>query len=115
MAYWKLIEKIQIPHVTKAAWEDQLNVDKNEWKYVFNIPLVIRDAKIRTFQYKLIMNLIPCNQYLFRIKRHDTNICNYCPAVDNMTHYFYMNVLTQNNFGWVFKIGGTKCKMMTLL
>jgi hypothetical protein len=89
MAYWKLIEKIQIPHVTKAAWEDELKVDKNEWKHVFNIPLVIRDTKIRTFQYKLILNLIPCNQYLFRIKRHDTNICNYCPAEDNITHYFY--------------------------
>jgi hypothetical protein len=87
--YWKIIKKIQIPHVTKDKWETELGVDADSWSYYFQIPLIIRDTKIRSFQYKLIFNLIPCNLYLFKIGKSNTHNCNYCQNIDNIIHYFY--------------------------
>jgi hypothetical protein len=48
----------------------------------------VSNTKIRAFQYKLLYNLIPCNLYLKQIKRHDTDICNWCEKTDNTAHYF---------------------------
>jgi hypothetical protein len=88
IVYWKMINKIKIPHVTKEKWENELNIQEGCWKQIFNIPMLIRDTKIRAFQYKVIMNLIPCNLYLFRIGKQDTDTCNYCHKIDNITHFF---------------------------
>ena len=88
MIYWKMINEIKIPHVTKEKWEYELKIETWKWKNIFSIPMLIRDTKIRTFQYKLIMNLIPCNLYLNRIGKHDTHICNYCPEMDDTIHFF---------------------------
>jgi hypothetical protein len=88
--YWKIIEKIQIPHVTKDKWEKELGIDADCWPYYFQIPLIIRDTKIRSFQYKLIFNLIPCNLYLLKIGKSNTYNCNYCQEIDNISHYFYI-------------------------
>ena len=87
--YWKIVREIQIPHVTKDKWEKELSTESNSWPYYFQNALIIRDTKIRSFQYKILMNLIPCNLYLYKIGRLNNYNCNYCPNVDNMTHYFY--------------------------
>ena len=34
------------------------------------------------------MNLIPCNLCLYRINISNSLNCNYCPNIDNITHYF---------------------------
>jgi hypothetical protein len=89
IVYWELINKIKIPHITKEKWEYELGMEDNSWKNIFRIPVLIRDTKIRAFQYKLIMNLTPCNLYLYKIGKHNTDICNYCQKIDNVIHYFY--------------------------
>jgi hypothetical protein len=87
--YWKIIKKIQLPHITKEKWENELNLNAKDWAYYFQIIKIIRDTKIRSFQYKLIFNLVPCNLYLYKIGRSDTFTCNFCTKVDNNIHYFY--------------------------
>jgi hypothetical protein len=87
--YWELIKKIQIPHVTKEKWEQELSIDSRNWAFFFRITRLIKDTKIRTFQYKLIFNLIPCNLYLFRIGKNNSYRCSYCNNIDNITHYFF--------------------------
>jgi hypothetical protein len=87
--YWKIIKQIQIPHVTKDKWETELNIDSECWTYYFQNPILIRDTKIRSFQYKLIFNLIPCNLYLYRIGKANSFKCNFCQEIDNISHYFY--------------------------
>jgi hypothetical protein len=87
--YWKMIKKIQLPHITKEKWENELNLNSKDWKYYFQIIKIIRDTKIRSFQYKLIFNLVPCNLYLYKIGKSNTFTGNYCAKVDNTTHFFY--------------------------
>jgi hypothetical protein len=86
--YCTLIKKKQQkPIVTEKKWNNQKLSDDN-WKEIFKITGVLRDTKIKTFQYKVLFNLIPCNQYLHRIKRSDINTCNTCNKLDDLEHYF---------------------------
>jgi hypothetical protein len=94
--YWKLIKTIQIPHVTKIKWETELEIHEEQWTNIFYNSFKIRDTKIRAFQYKLIMNLVPCNLYLYRIGKTDTYKCNYCANIDHISHYFYECIHTRS-------------------
>ena len=87
--YWKIIKSIQLPHVTKTKWETELNIDEKEWVNIFYNSFKIRDTKIRAFQYKLILNLVPCNLYLYRIGKTNSYKCNFCVNIDHISHYFY--------------------------
>ena len=87
--YWKIIKNIQISHVTKIKWETELVIDEKQWPDIFYNSFKIRDTKIRAFQYKLIMNLVPCNLYLYRIGKLNSYKCNYCANIDHISHYFY--------------------------
>jgi hypothetical protein len=52
------------------------------------MPRVVSNTKIRAFQYKLLYNLIPCNAYLKKIKKSETDKCNWCQETDDTAHYF---------------------------
>jgi hypothetical protein len=84
---WReLVRGIEVQRTEITA--EELNLDESNWKTIFDLIPLIRDTKIRTFQYKIIMNLIPCNLYLFRIGRADNYNCMWCDVTDNITHYF---------------------------
>ncbi len=74
---------------------------------IFNMSFItIRDTKIQTFQYKIIHNIIPCNQWLYNIiKIKVKNKCTFCN--DNLP-YFFLNVIKSNNFGLTGSTGGKK-------
>ena len=87
--YWKLIKQIQISHVTKTKWESELNINPEKWEKIFYNSFKIRETKIRSFQYKLLMKLVPCNLYLYKIGRTNSDKCNSCNETDDLIHYFY--------------------------
>jgi hypothetical protein len=87
--YWELINKIKIAPVTRDKWMQLFELNEDNWKSIFEVAKIIRDTKIRTFQYKLLFNLIPCNLYLYKIGRSNSHKCHYCNMIDNITHYFY--------------------------
>jgi hypothetical protein len=89
LIYWKLVNEICVQPVTKDKWIKELKLDKDKWDSYFEIPKIIRDTKIRAFQYKVLFNLTPCNLYLFTIKRRVNFTCNFCNAIDNIIHYFF--------------------------
>jgi hypothetical protein len=85
--YWTFVkDKQKKPKITQCNWND-LTISQDQWKEIFLVPNNIRDTKIKTFQYKLLFNLIPCNLYLNRIQRHDTDKCDLCQLLDDPTHY----------------------------
>jgi hypothetical protein len=86
--YWTLINDIQIESIVINKLQNELNINEEKCKLVFTMPRVISNTKIRAFQYKLLYNLIPCNLYLKRIKRSDTDTCNWCQKLDDTMHYF---------------------------
>ena len=86
--YWILINDIQIESIVMNKLQSELNITEEKCKLVFTMPRVISNTKIRAFQYKLLYNLIPCNLYLKRINKNDTDKCNWCQELDDTMHFF---------------------------
>jgi hypothetical protein len=85
--YWILVKNKQAPpNITQSSW-NKLTLSKDQWREIFTIPKVIRNTKIKAFQYKTLFNLLPCNLYLNRIKRSDTDRCDMCGILDDIPHY----------------------------
>jgi hypothetical protein len=68
----------------------ELNIEEEKCKLVFTMPRVVSNTKVRAFQYKLLYNLIPTNSYLKKIKKSDTDKCNWCDKLDDIAHYFVL-------------------------
>ena len=94
--YWSLIAKIQVKPIICDQMEKTLNIENSQWKEIFLVSKQVQDTKIRTFQYKILFNLIPCNLYLKRITKSDTDKCHKCGKLDDIMHYFYECQEVQN-------------------
>jgi hypothetical protein len=87
--YWVFIKNKQEQAIIIAKLEQNYNIQHEQWKQIFTMSAVVKGTKFRTFQYKLLFNLIPCNLYLKRITRSDTDKCATCNKLDDLGHYFY--------------------------
>jgi hypothetical protein len=87
--YWILVKKIQKEPIFQEKLQQELKIEKEEWGIFFMIPKNIRQTKIQVFQYKLLFSLEPCNLYLHRIKRSETNKCKECQKLDDTAHYMF--------------------------
>jgi exonuclease III len=87
--YWVLVRNIQEEPIYKAKLQFELKIKEEEWPIIYKIPRTIQDTKIRAFQYKLLFSLLPCNLYLHRIKKSNTDKCNKCPKLDDTAHYLF--------------------------
>ena len=85
--YWIFIGKIYVKPIIIEKLTEIFDIPKEEWTDIFTIPRVIRNTKIKAFQYKVLFNLLPCNLYLSKIKRSDTNLCHICNELDDIFHY----------------------------
>jgi exonuclease III len=86
--YWILVRSIQEKPIIVVHLKNEFGIQGDDWEKVFTIPRVIRNSRIRAFQYKILYNLIPCNLYLKRISRSDTDKCSACQELDTIVHYF---------------------------
>jgi exonuclease III len=86
--YWLLVNKIKEKPIIIEKYKNELGIEENRWKQIFTIPRVLRDTKIRAFQYKLLYKLTPCNNYLKQIKKSDTDKCNWCNEIDDTVHFY---------------------------
>jgi hypothetical protein len=89
LLYWMLIKKKQTSPITKDKWKNEFGIEDSEWTQVFTMSNVIKDTKIKTLQYKVLFNLIPCKLYLFIIKKSDSFLCTECNVTDNIIHFMY--------------------------
>jgi hypothetical protein len=87
--YWIFVKNKQIKPIILYSLGTLFDISDDHWADVFNIQKCVRNTKIKTFQYKLLFNLIPCNSYLKRIKRSDTDKCQFCMKWDDNIHYMY--------------------------
>ena len=88
--YWILVNDIRIESIIMDKLQRELNIEEDKCKLVFTMPRVVSNTKIRAFQYKLLYNLIPTNLYLKKIKKNNTDKCNWCQKLDDTAHYFVL-------------------------
>jgi hypothetical protein len=90
--YWVLIKNCQHnPIVLDRILQDLKIEDKQSYKWGKNVMVskAVRDTRLKTFQYKILFNLIPCKVYLKIIKKSDTHNCDKCNEKEDIDHYFF--------------------------
>ena len=76
---------------SETKWKYLLNNSDIKWTlvYIQTFKSTI-DTRIRNFQYKYIMRIIPTNKYLFKMKISNTNLCDFCCMhVETIEHLFW--------------------------
>ncbi len=59
------------------------------WSNICKTPYIItRETNLQSFQYKIIHQLITCQNKLFDMKLVDNAKCKYCHESDNISHIF---------------------------
>jgi len=59
-------------------WEATLSSSFN-WKTIFGQTMKITiDTKLRSFQYKYLMNIVPNNEKLFKYGMIESSLCDFC-------------------------------------
>ncbi len=81
----KLLYNIQIESMRlnelkcSSKWETELEKRDIQWKTIFTIPYTCTiNTKLRAFQYKYLMRIIPNNAFLFKCKLKPSNLCEFC-------------------------------------
>jgi hypothetical protein len=89
--YWILVNNKQCKPIILEKWRTKLNteIDDKDWNIIFTIPKVVRDTKLRAFQYKVLFNLIICKSYLHKIGKASDNLCDKCHNVDDIIHFLH--------------------------
>jgi hypothetical protein len=86
--YCILVNKKQQKPIIIDKHKCKLGIEEDQWDTIFTISKVIRNIKIRAFQYKLLFTLTHTHFYLKHIKSSDTDRCNWCLEIDDTAHYF---------------------------
>ena len=89
IAYIKLIRQksIETPKY-KTKW----NVTNDEqWNIIHTQPFNLTiDTKLREFQYKYILNIVPNNSFLYKCHLTQSNLCDFCNMyIDSTIHMFW--------------------------
>ena len=77
------------------------------WKEVHTIPFKsLISTKIRAFQYKYLMRIIPNNQFLYKCNINSTSLCDFCTMyveTNKLTNIYFGNVTVLEHFGQTLK------------
>jgi hypothetical protein len=85
--YWELVTKKKTKPICVMKWCDRYHIEDEDWKGVFKKYASIIDTRMKAFQFKILNNIIPCNLYLKRIGRSDTDKCPTCNELEDLSHY----------------------------
>lgn len=93
------IESMKLPtlkHVSK--WENELGIQDIQWKNIFSLPYKCTiSTKLREFQYKYLMRIIPNNSFLFKCHIKPSNLCDFCHmSIDSNKHMFWECTVIQH-------------------
>jgi exonuclease III len=92
----KMLYDIEIkkkkPTVNKTfnKWEHELGNTTIEWDKILSIPyLCTIDTKLRAFQYKFLMKILPNNVYLYKCKLSCSQLCDFCAMAPETTKHMF--------------------------
>ena len=75
----------------EEKWAIIFNDIHLDWKNIYLTPIQATiDTKLRDFQYKFIMRIIPTNTFLFKCKISNSNLCDFCNRnIETIKHLFW--------------------------
>nr|CAB3263130.1 uncharacterized protein LOC104265431 [Phallusia mammillata] len=107
--YTKLQDSVaRVPVKSQEFWKNKLFINfEMPWRevYINNFNSTIEN-RLRSFQIKLNLNAIVCNQILHSFGKIDSDLCTFCKnATENVYHVFYSCHVTrlywENVCAWI--------------
>ena len=97
MAYQKLIQPLSKPSTSQLYFEKVLGFGKVEWEKVYMLPRIVTiESSLRSFQYKILNNILYLNERLFKFNIIDSPLCSLCGAYnESIKHLFCTCTVTQ--------------------
>ena len=111
--YWQLVVgKKQTPTCVTKWQQIYPDIRIEHWEDIFCQAFkVCRETKLQSFQYKIIHRLTNCNKKLFDMNIKDSPKCTYCPATDDIRHFFLecpkVKQFWMQFFNWWNRVGDT--------
>ena len=93
MAYQKLIQPLSKPPTSQLYFEKVLGFGKVEWGKVYVLPRIVTIASsLRSFQYKILNNILYLNERLFKFNIIDSPLCSPCGAYNESIKHLFAHV-----------------------
>ena len=90
LAYQKLTQPLSKPPTSQLYFEKVLGHGKVQWGKVYMLPrIVTKEPSLRSFQYKILNNILYLNERLFKFNIVDSPLCSLCGAYnESIKHLF---------------------------
>ena len=80
----------------KVYFENIFNNFNFDWNKIYILPrLVTLDSVLRSFQYKVLHNVLFFNQKLFLFQTVSSPLCSFCNREETILHTFYSCIFTK--------------------
>ena len=96
--WWKKIEP-GLP--LYSFWETSLKININRlmWTQIYkNCFKTIQDNELKWFQYRILHRILGTNDYLFRIRYKNNNLCSFCNKDRETIVHLFVDCCTVKNF-----------------
>ena len=81
-------------------FETKFNANNLEWKKIFILPrLTTYNTYLRSFQYKVLHNILFINKMLYLSGITKSSLCSYCNTYDETPIHFSVSAILQNICG----------------
>ena len=110
MAYQKLIEPLSKLPTSQLYSEKVLGFGKVEWENVYMLPRIVTiESSLRSFQYKILNNILYLNERLFKFNIVDSPLCSLCGAYnESIKHLVCTCTVTQRLWdqvrSWLYEV-----------
>ena len=109
MAYQKLIQPLSKPLTSQLYFEKVLGFGKVEWEKVYMLPRIVTiESSLRSFQYKILNNILYLNERLLKFNIVGSPLCSLCGAYESIKHLFCTCTVTQKLWdqlrSWLYEV-----------
>ena len=76
---------------SETKWNEQFSNERLHWKNIYStIFKTTNDIRLRNFQYKYLMRIIPTNQFLAKCQIVNSSLCEFCiMEIETFSHLFW--------------------------
>ena len=91
--YIELVNRPVVVYEPLLKWEELLHTEMSldEFHKLFsNMYAITNSAKLRSFQYNILHHTLVLNEYVFKRRRRNTNLCSFCVVhAETALHFFW--------------------------
>ena len=88
------------PVKSQEKWNNSLSEDiaEEEWKKLYILPAKLTiDTKLRTFQMKILHDILPLNNWLFKCNLKETPKCTFCNLQNETIEHLFWECIHSKN------------------